>query len=318
MVEIKKEQLEMLLKQKSKNKIAKDFNITVYALNKLIKKFNINYVFNKHDARIIVRQNPEINKDWLIKNWVNTNYSIKNLADIYNISDTLLESRITYYKLKKGKLKYNVYTDKLFDIKNTYLWYLAGLIATDGYIINNCDAISITLVGDSEYKLLNNIIKYFVKDGIVHKQKVLNSNKYRYYIRISAYGIKKFLKLNFSIPEKNKTFKLGCPKHIPNEDCAKAYIRGCFDGDGTIGNNKVIKILTASDNFINGIRNIIKLYTGISMSKYIIRNNYGHEYPDLEAHGESAIKILSWIYSLDDCFKLDRKYNKFIKLINNK
>ena len=69
----------------------------------------------------------------------------------------------------------------------------------------------------------------------------------------------------------NKTFNAQVPQSFPSEDCAKAYIRGCIDGDGSIQKDgRCVTIATASEKFISGIVAIVKHYTGIEANQYYI------------------------------------------------
>lgn len=184
------------------------------------------------------------------------------------------------------KFKYHVNTSKLFDIKDPNIWYLAGLIATDGYLADFPDSFEITLVGESEKKLLKDIRDYLESTAPVNEY----NNSYR--LKISANGIREFLNKNFNIPFKNKTFEVGTPINLINEDCSKAYILGCLDGDGCIRNDEV-SICNGSLKFIEGLKYIINKYLdlkfNVRMEKRKITNN---SYPTIAISGKKAKLLL--------------------------
>lgn len=119
----------------------------------------------------------------------------------------------------------------------------------------------------------------------------------------------------FNIPQFNKTFNVGIPDKFYSEDCAKAYIRGCLDGDGTISKNgNSFSILSASKNLIFGICDIYKKYTGITIP-HKLSLRYNKEYPVAYSSDLKARNFLNWIYS-GPGFKLGRKFERY-KNYNN-
>ena len=112
---------------------------------------------------------------------------------------------------------------------------------------------------------------------------------------------------NFNIMSGPKTFKVCTPNKFPNEDCAKAYFRGCLDGDGTVGKDgKSFSILTASDNFIDGIVSMLNTYV---CNKFHKRYEI---YPIVSGCQGTGKKALDWTYSLENCFCLSRKYERYL------
>lgn len=296
---IKKEEIECLINKGFKKlKIAKKLNISKYILCKYLKYYNLD---------IPRKIRPDIDKQWLIDNWVNTPYSARELAERENIPQRIIEDRYCRYGLKK-KFKYHVNTSILFNLQDPQIWYLAGLIATDGYLADYPDSFELTLTGEDEYNLLLNIKNYLESDAPIGKFNKTNR------LKICAEGIREFLFINFSIPKENKTFDVSIPKNIPNEDCAKAYILGCLDGDGCIGKKK-FSLVNSAEKFIKGFKDIIYNYTGIEICfNYETRKKTGNTYPCINATGKKAIQILDWVYSTTCKFYLNRKYKKYLDL----
>ena len=294
---IEKELLqEQLNKNLTKQQICDNLNISVYVLKNMLELYNLDYVKkNARRGKVCATQYTYVDKDWLIENWVNTNKSLSDLSKEFNIPSSILEARRAKYNVTK-KYKYHVNTDKLFNLNDPNVYYLAGLIATDGYVSSSHDAIEIELSGDSELELLEDIKSYFDCTAPIVKY-----GGYR--LRIACDGITEFFNTNFNINTGAKTFTVGVPTVFSNIDCAKAYIRGCFDGDGYIAKTrKCCSIVTASESFIYGIQTILKNYANINV---IV--NFSHGYPGIGLTDRKAFNVVSWFYS-GSGLKLERKY----------
>lgn len=282
-------------------------NISVDTLRKILREYNISfssYAIKRKKSRVKIR--PDIDKEWLILNWVNSSKSMKQLAKENNISESILDNRRAKFKLKK-RYKYKFNSKKLFNTSDTHVYYLAGLIATYGYLPKNCDALELSLTGLSEKHLLQDIRNYFESDTEIN----LYRNSYR--LRIAGSGIKDFFYRYFKIPSVNKTKNIETP-HIIEEDKAKAYIRGCLDGDGYISKKHYcFTLCTESEEFISGLKSIIKYFTNIDVS-YYFEQRKDKKYPCISCNGDKAKKILDWVYSLENCFKLERKYDNYLKV----
>lgn len=253
---------------------------------------------------------PEIDKEFLITNWLNTSKSLKDLSRELGVNDSLLESRAHRYGITKER-KYSINTKKLFDFNNPNVWYLAGLIATDGYTNTNADFIAITLVGDSEKELLSDICKYFEMSSPVAEYSM--NGKKKYSIRISAKGVKEFFCTNFGIPSKAKTRTVQVPKNCTDTDCLKAYILGCLDGDGCIshlsGGSPSVVLTTASEGFIRGVIGLIEENFGIRVS-YSMQCG---KYPTMGVYGKKKVlEFLNLVYSTSACLCLGRKREKYL------
>lgn len=314
---ISKEQLEdVIASSKTKKEAAEKLNISVDTLKLKLKKYNL--VFNtsswKKGQVSPARSHAEITEDWLINNWLNTDKSLKQLSDEFNISLSLLESRAVFYKLKKH-LKHKLNTKKLFDLSDPHIWYLAGLANTDGYFPKHFDGLVLELkANDSEYQLLNDIKNYYESS-----QPVTTYHKHgldTYYWQISFGGLKEFFKQSFNISTVNKTFDTDVPINFPTESCAKAYLRGCIDGDGYVEKSgHTVIVCTASQSFIDGLAKIVKQYINIDCRLFKAKR-LNCEYPAVEWKTRRAEALLRWIYSIDNCFKLERKYQRFINNFN--
>ena len=281
----------------------------------LLKEHNIAFVPVKLNKPKQFKQYSEINEEWLIKNWVNTTKSIKELANEIGCLDSLIESRIASFKLKKP-YKHSFNVEKFFNIADPHLWYLAGLAVTDGHFPKHYDALQFSLVGDDEYRLLESIKNYYESSKEIIQYHT--EGKGDWYWIINYPGLQQFFLETFNMALENKTYNADVPKNFPSEDCAKAYIRGCIDGDGYIAaKGDRVRICTSSEAFIKGIGKIVEDYAGIPCNINFVRGYTKNDtlYPMVEWKTNRAKRLLAWVYSLEDCFKLERKY---LKYLNNK
>lgn len=256
-------------------------------------------------------QRPDINKEWMITNWVDTSKSMRQLAQEEGISEGLLDYRRELFHLKK-QFRHPVNRDKLFNLEDPHVYYLAGLIATDGYVPKYHDCFEIGLIGDDERELLEEIKTYFDSKSPLQSYKY-SEGKVNTLLRIASSGLESFLYENFDIPSGAKTATVGVPTFFFNEDCAKAYLHGCIDGDGCIAHDgKSFGLTTLSEKFIRGLHDILLKYTGEDICVYFEKGDGTCRYPTLCASGSKSNKVLGWIYSLSDCFSLKRKEEKFM------
>lgn len=307
--EILREQLSLGIK---KEECAKNLGISKAVFLKLCKENNLPLVRYKN-LNSQPKTRPDIDKQWLIDNWVNTDKSMSQLAKENNVSEGLIDSRRAKYSLKKA-YKFHVNTKKLFNLKDPNVYYLAGLLATDGYFPRNLNCFELQLSGASEYILLNKIRDYFEITSPIEEYITYAKKAYR--LRVACDGLNNFFENNFNIKSGAKTFNVGIPTFFYNEECAKAFVRGCCDGDGYIGKKPgVFALTTGSKELVYGLYKIILKYTGIDT------NFKNHKYYSISLGYQTtnkAFKFLSWIYSQNNALYLERKYEIFKEIYKDK
>lgn len=302
-------QANMLIKDMSSK-----FGCSAQVIRQNLEYYGLDYTppsWKKGKQLDYLRQHPEIDKDWLIENWIDTDKSLSTLASEFGVSESLLEYRVHFYRLTKPR-KYKIDCGKLFNIKDPEIWYLAGLIATDGYLKNNADTIDISLVGSDENRLLNDINEYLDSRHPLRTRGKIST------LVISAEGVKEFFNKNFDIPLTKKTYTLKTPSLFISEDCIKAYILGSLDGDGSISSTRSrIRLVTASEDYIDGMITLINKYSGVTANKYIVHRKNA-SYPGLAITGKNKCrKFLTWLYSYKPRLYLERKYLESLKIINS-
>ena len=186
----------------------------------------------------------------------------------------------SYYLFKKYNLKtinykiskrlYGFELNWCFDeINNEYESYILGLLYADGYISNN----QIGLRLNKKDKILLQTIKnYFSED--IKLQEDVNSCSF---VISSKNCCNNITELGFKKYRKNESF---CFPNKLNNNLIKHFIRGYFDGDGTIFPCKVKGVLKyfkgniccTSYNFLNLIREeLLKndIYTTVNIEKRV-------------------------------------------------
>lgn len=309
-VTISKEKLEYTISHfNTKADASAYLGISVPTYRKLLKENSLIFsatqeVVNGKTVRRIIR--PDIDKQWFVDNWINTDKSLSDLSKENDVPLSVLEYRASSLGLCK-QFKYKLDADRLMDISCVEACYLAGLIATDGYVNTNANFVSLTMVGESEKELLGDILRFFGSSDTVREYK---GPKPIYNIRIPCKGYKEFLLKEFGIPAEGKTKHVSIPSSFANENCAKAYVLGCFDGDGwtthTKGGSPSMGLLTQSEEFVYGVADIIEKYTGVHVCR-----GCGRGYPEIRIGKISSVtKVLKWMYSSKSSLRLGRKYLK--------
>lgn len=245
------------------------------------------------------------------------NYSkmtYKEIANSLNLTESQIKHRIQrHLKIKPSKRKKHFHNEVFFNEESANKFYVLGLISADGNLFDdNCKnryKVSVSLhVQDIE--LLNKINEIVCKTKIVYtrttsKQSELVIYNKSIYNKIKSYGICERKSLNLDFPNIPKEFE-------------KDFIRGYFDGDGSISvgkmknYSKVTIQFLGTENFLNTICKIINRELGISIKNV---NNTKSNVMCLRYFTKEARAILKWMYD-DSDLKLIRKYNKYLKISN--
>lgn len=211
--------------------------------------------------------------------------------------------------------------ENYFDTINTEAKaYFLGLMLADGS--NNEEKHNVRINLQEEDKAIldsfllelktNNSLKYIDCSKQVNRKNQWRIDIYNKHLssKLLEYGCKY-----------NKEFSTFFPKQIP-ENLYNHFIRGYFDGDGSIFNNFTTKKSTHKTTFyfnitgnlelIESIQNILIKELGLNKTK--IHSRYPAKDVSTKhfSYGGNniCIKIRDWLYK-DAHFYLQRKYNKF-------
>jgi len=244
-------------------------------------------------------------------------YGTMKLSEKFNLHRATIQKTLKRNKIKLRKksttFDYDIDFFSEYNIDNCY-W--AGFIAADGNIRKNRDTLHIKLaVKDKDHleKFLDNInATYNVKNN--------KENSYSY-ININGAWFVKDLKNNFNItPQKSLTLKF--PTKMPVEFIPH-FIRGYFDGDGSISKHSGIYKITqinfvGTEDVLNYFKNHFYYCLGVrlkSKNKFPPLHNAGNTYI-IGYSGVNAIKILEHLYlKSSHTNRLNRKYNKYKEFV---
>lgn len=207
--------------------------------------------------------------------------------------------------------KYDIDVDYFETIDTPEKAYILGFLATDGYNSNTYVSASIQ---NKDVEVLEFVRNQICKETIISSKRwtpnvsVLHFSSVKLCRDLSKLGI---------IKNKSKVIR------FPNieDKLLSHFIRGCFDGDGSImyreykdGRKKkgiIMNYACASIDFINKLEQILKDKCNLSDRKIHVHKKSGCFY--LQYNGSANVKkIYEFLYK-NDCFSLKRKKDKFIK-----
>lgn len=310
------------LNKKSKNKIAKEFQVNPSVINRILLENKINIRSKKIPPR---KQVSEEIQQKIIDNYIQGKGLIaagKSFGCSQKVVETILKNhgikKRTYEESKQAQRIYSL-NDDFFKIQTPDMAYILGFIAADGCVSAKENSLSIQLQ-KQDTELLEKI-----KD-IVQSTRPLDfytTHQGRDTVKFQVWSAawKKDLMVYNIVP--NKTFTLKPPTFL-KRSLYKDYIRGYFDGDGCIyyRNNDYAQcnweIVGASKEMIIWIREFLATEYGIVNNKILTstldsgvimyKTTYGGK--------EKISKIYNALY-YPNCLTLQRKKEKIETILNN-
>lgn len=251
----------------------------------------------------------------------NNNISAVNIAKMYNVGHKTIAKILDELGIKRtgqSKRKYMM-NEYYFDcINNQNKSYILGFLWADGHVENTKSTISISLEEHDR-----NILEKMRHD--INSQKELEfidySNKhdfgynYKNQYRLLLYSSHMCKSLNKLGMHHDKSLTATFPSI--REDLLSHFVRGLFDGDGSIcrykhkhGFNYTLTI-TTTESLCKDLIKIANDTLGINSHMYDASNHNGIT-KVFNISGKIQVKtFMDWLYK--DCeLKLDRKYNRYI------
>lgn len=224
----------------------------------------------------------------------------KNIAEFLKIKNVFIKGQYG------GARKHIVNKYYFDDINTEEKAYFLGLLYADGSNRLNRGEVNLTLKNEDIYllKKLNDII------NPTRPISKVSDNISRMYIN-SKYISNKLNQLGVF---ENKTFKIKFPYFL-NENLYSHFIRGYFDGDGSISlrkDNKGIFYLIGTEDIIKSILEILMKFANINQVKINLNhNNIENNIRCISIGGNLKIlKIYHYLYDNATIF-MERKKNKF-------
>lgn len=243
---------------------------------------------------------------------VNKKYSANKTSKTLGIDNGTMRMRLKEKYgdifLKDGKKKINSNYFNEIDSEDKAYWL--GFLTADGYVNKN-NTIELCLAEidiDHLYKFKTAINS----DHSINKKVVRLNDKEFYSYRISFRDTQISNNLKDFGLNNEKSYNAFIPDNLP-DDLMRHYIRGLFDGDGSIyqGSNGLnISFISGSEQMIIDINNVIKKHLNLDMKNRISRNLYETRL----FSNEDVSKFLQWLYA-DSTIYLNRKYNKALAVL---
>lgn len=191
-------------------------------------------------------------------------------------------------------MKKHIINQSFFDlINNEQSAYMLGLLFADGAV--NIKNYNICLcLAEKDKDILTKFASLMFAnvddtDISTYKSKQKPFNNYCRVNVNSKYMINKLINLGCT-PRKSMTLRF--PEQLKEENILRHFIRGYFDGDGSIIQKTRALTITSTLQFCTKTSEIINKYAAIEPKIYKYKNVYR-----LTVHGRNkAIKILDWLY----------------------
>lgn len=292
----------------------KDFLEDNYSIKDLCEKHScssavIQRFLKKHNIKRVYKYNPSSEDISFIIKELSNGSTHTSIAKTLNIPPYLLSSYIRRNIIRAKKWSNELDNTDWINNENSLFWYVLGLLASDGHLDN-----------------FNNI-SFFQKDGRfikklqkwIHHHGVLYG-KQCYIIHINnALLHAKLIDLGFS---SDKRYSIPFIK-APNASLQWLFIRGLFDGDGSLyfsytsGRFDGInwQITSGSKSMAEGLCTFlatqgINYYT----EEYLSEANNTYYHVGVRAKREIK-KLFSLMYNDNLEYKSPIKYGKFLKIL---
>lgn len=261
----------------------------------------------------------------VIYNYLNLRQGLQAAGRDFNLSQYMVEKILkkynvkkrTYVEAKQEKRKYSC-NDDYFKTQSSNMAYILGLLASDGSVSKKENLVAIQLAANDKNileKIKNETESQRPLQFYIRKETGNEIVSFRTWSKtwkndLAHYGI---------IPQ--KTFKL-IPPYLLNDKYNIDYIRGYFDGDGSIyyvqNQNRVfVEITGASKIMIDWIQDrLINQYHIIINRPFVETLSNGTKIYKIKIGSKKEIEKLYKIFYKEKSFYIQRKKDKFHSLLN--
>lgn len=294
--------------------ICEIININVTSLHRFLKRNNLKLAPVKripHNTKLLTKEEKQ-----KIVEMLNTTCYIKNISKQLNIDSRKISKflnveyseRFSIYKKQNRKQKktYRKYTvdESYFDeINNFNKAYILGFLYADGYNSNKGIQIGLQKRDLEILEFINNEL-----------QSNCNIKETDDYVYLYINSRKLSLQLDKLGCYKNKTFKISFPYFLEKQ-YLKDFIRGYFDGDGSVYKQKNYDCRTVSfignNLFIEQLFDFLK--KEFNTEKIYLRQieKCNNKISEIRFTTKEVVnKFYNYIYPNDTCFGLKRKKDK--------
>ena len=283
------------------SRIAKMLNVSVYIVSSRLKK---------HGIKVVNKQNElPCNLDQIIKDYKTGDYSASQLSKKYNLSVATICKWLKKYECdvinKQNEVKFNQHVFDKIDTEDKAYWL--GFIFADGYISSSDYSFELSLsIEDVDHLHKFNKFMEHKKDN-VKIGSVMSNGKMFKRCRWGVCNKHLWNTLNSigCYPKKSLILKFPDISIFTDKSLIRHFIRGYFDGDGTIGISNTIPFMSllGTESFLRDTDDYI-----LGDSKIHITKNRAFA---IQRASTYAVFIAYCLYYKSNIY-LDRKYNKFL------
>ena len=259
----------------------------------------------------------------LIELYKKYNYNI--LHDKFGYSKTTITRILKKYNIntrsKGGVRKYSINEDYFEKIDTEEKAYFLGFLYSDGNNYKKRNVVKINLQEKDKY-ILEKLSTFIYNDlkKLRFIRNIRESHQNLSYLEITNKKISNDLIDLGCVPKKSKILKFPTEEQV-SKDMLRHFIRGYFDGDGSVFLRKSDKQLytnfLGTFSVLEGISKILCVEANLKNNKIIECKNSIGTYRITYGGNENANKFLNFIYK-NSTIHLDRKYNRFVEILKNK
>lgn len=249
----------------------------------------------------------DIDNQYIVSQY-NLGKTQKQIANDLNVSQTGISLILKRNNIKTRvgkKIKYKANIDFFKTIHEEKQAYYLGLLYADGnvYIKNNTYIVSLKLQ-KKDIHILKEFRKNISPASLI---KTIKIKKKEYVVfRIFQKEICEQLIALGCVPKKSLILKF--PDLNPN--LIHHFVRGYFDGDGTIykNNNNYIWKIVSTKTFCEKLKDILEKELNINCCLYVLKNKTTSIL--LVGGNNQSMKVFDWMYNESKIF-LNRKFMKY-------
>lgn len=287
--------------------ICRKYKITHERISKIFDNHNVKR--NKFYKKLPVSTND-------LAEMYNNGISLLDIGKVFGVSADLISLRLedagVQIKTRKDYRKYELDRNYFDEIDDQNKAYILGLLYADGTNLIG-KAVQIGLQENDKnilYQIRDLIYSDDVKPPLSEVVKKSKNHKTIYKLSIDSVDISESLLNHGLYPNKAKIIKF---PHFLDKKLYRHFIRGFFDGDGSITMKTYFTITSASEIFLRDMLEIILKDCGFTRKKlsYDKRGTW-----QIVIGGRNQIRVLYHYLYDNSNLKIERKYKRFQKILN--
>lgn len=291
----------------STEKICTEFDVSSSTISKLLRSNGIH--ISGHRKNIDERK--------VISMYNGGHYTVSEICELFNVSKYKIRTVLKNNGIKSKTSKKYDYNDFIFEnIDSEEKAYWLGFLYADGYVRKR-SGVGSELRLKLSIKDMDHLIKFkkFIspdeKTPLVYEE---NKNSKCYKISINSSKIVDDLINKGCINKKSSLIEF---PYFLNKELTNHFIRGYFDGDGSISfSDKQIclNFVSGSENFLKKLKKELSNGSNCKESN-LVGSSDRFKYIQFSAK-DDLYKIYDYLYKNSNVY-MDRKFQKYTYIINN-